>query len=150
LLIFPSIPIDLLWKAPEQLRSAPGDDDFMEGTKQADIYTMGLIFTEVVNMRPCWEENEEEGNSNEAEIDQVEASRMNIAGRQGRTSEQRGGNNNARHQRSHRNQHRQGQNAEEILYLVSKILMKLFNLKCLILGKTWWPSPVAANNSSGN
>jgi hypothetical protein len=98
----------------------------MEGTKQADIYTLGLIFTEVVNMRPCWEENEEdderEADGNNRMIDTVEASRMNIAGRQGRTtnkqSEQRGGNY-TRHNRSYRNQHRQGQNAEEILYLVS-------------------------------
>uniref|UniRef100_A0A915EFH3 Guanylate cyclase n=1 Tax=Ditylenchus dipsaci TaxID=166011 RepID=A0A915EFH3_9BILA len=45
---------DLLWKAPELLRME--DDAFAIGTKSADVYSFGVIASEVVNMKPAWEE----------------------------------------------------------------------------------------------
>uniref|UniRef100_A0A183BV08 guanylate cyclase n=1 Tax=Globodera pallida TaxID=36090 RepID=A0A183BV08_GLOPA len=55
---------DLLWLSPEQLRKMGDLDENVDGSKQSDVYTLALIFTEMVNMSPCWENGgavEEEG-----------------------------------------------------------------------------------------
>ncbi|KAI3420122.1 hypothetical protein GPALN_003446 [Globodera pallida] len=54
----------LLWLSPEQLRKMGDLDENVDGSKQSDVYTLALIFTEMVNMSPCWENGgaaEEEG-----------------------------------------------------------------------------------------
>ncbi|KAK0407625.1 hypothetical protein QR680_003498 [Steinernema hermaphroditum] len=41
---------DLLWTAPELLR-----DDTVFGTKQGDIYSFGVICSEIINLKDVWE-----------------------------------------------------------------------------------------------
>jgi len=103
------------------LADAKGNEAMLEegGTKQADIYTMALIFTEatfpnfeffchflqVVNMRPCWSEEGAENDDDGDGLAEIETTnRRNIA------HHVRGGVRGARRLR----------NAEEIVYLVKK------------------------------
>ncbi|KAI6227488.1 Guanylate cyclase [Aphelenchoides fujianensis] len=50
---------DLLWTAPEMLRN--GDD---KPTKQADVYSFAIVCSEIINMKPAWD-NEMKGNHEE-------------------------------------------------------------------------------------
>ncbi|KAI6230201.1 Guanylate cyclase [Aphelenchoides fujianensis] len=50
---------DLLWTAPEILRN--GDD---KPTKQADVYSFAIVCSEIINMKPAWD-NEMKGNHEE-------------------------------------------------------------------------------------
>jgi hypothetical protein len=127
----------LLWKAPEQLRNndnlAAAAGGIIQGSKSADIYTLALIITEVINMWPCWEnhdenegeyrEHDEEEEENEEEEDDESAPKTsrnrNVTRNQRAASDAQRPNANAGNTRRSQQQRRQGQNAAEILYLVS-------------------------------
>ncbi|KAH7718324.1 Protein GCY-20 [Aphelenchoides avenae] len=47
-------PKDLLWTAPELLRSNDSS-----GTKASDVYSFAIIASELINMKPAWESSEE-------------------------------------------------------------------------------------------
>jgi hypothetical protein len=129
--------IELLWKAPEQLRNndnlAAAVGGIIQGSKSADIYTLALIITEVINMWPCWEnhdENEgeyrehgEEEEENEDEDGEDESVPKTSRHRNGRRNQRAASNPqrpnaDAGNTRRSQQQRRQGQNAAEILYLV--------------------------------
>ncbi|KAI6199751.1 Guanylate cyclase [Aphelenchoides besseyi] len=50
---------DLLWTSPEQLRS-----EDTRGTKPSDVYAFGIICSEIITMKPAWD-NELKGNHEE-------------------------------------------------------------------------------------
>ncbi|KAL3101480.1 hypothetical protein niasHT_020799 [Heterodera trifolii] len=114
---------DLLWLSPEQLRKATdgAEINVAEGSKQSDIYTMALIFTEVhkwtlthclnlqiclpfpmVNMAPCWEEGRD------SEEDGGETRDLEEMGRSRGTATR------------HAAGATRGRNADEIAYLVKR------------------------------
>ncbi|KAI3420092.1 hypothetical protein GPALN_003420 [Globodera pallida] len=87
---------DLLWLSPEQLRKMGDLDENVDGSKQSDVYTLALIFTEMVNMSPCWE------NGGAAEEEGEQAVHLSGEPRRGRSTVTR------------------GRNSEEIAYLVKR------------------------------
>uniref|UniRef100_A0A914HM97 Guanylate cyclase n=1 Tax=Globodera rostochiensis TaxID=31243 RepID=A0A914HM97_GLORO len=87
---------DLLWLSPEQLREMGDFDENVDGSKQSDVYTLALIFTEMVNMSPCWE------NGGAAEEEGEQAVHLSGEPRRGRSTVTR------------------ARNAEEIAYLVKR------------------------------
>ncbi|KAL3108346.1 hypothetical protein niasHT_014495 [Heterodera trifolii] len=114
---------DLLWLSPEQLRKATdgAEINVAVGSKQSDIYTMALIFTEVhkmdinslskfaiclpfpmVNMAPCWEEgrDSEEDFGATCDLEEMGRSRSTATRRAAGAT--------------------RGRNADEIAYLVKR------------------------------
>uniref|UniRef100_A0A914HMJ9 Guanylate cyclase n=1 Tax=Globodera rostochiensis TaxID=31243 RepID=A0A914HMJ9_GLORO len=87
---------DLLWLSPEQLREMGDFGENVDGSKQSDVYTLALIFTEMVNMSPCWE------NGGAAEEEGEQAVHLSGEPRRGRSTVTR------------------ARNAEEIAYLVKR------------------------------
>uniref|UniRef100_A0AC34Q8K7 Guanylate cyclase n=1 Tax=Panagrolaimus sp. JU765 TaxID=591449 RepID=A0AC34Q8K7_9BILA len=51
---------DQLWTAPELIR-----DSDHSGTKQGDVYSLAIICSEIINMKPPWEPSETKGNPEE-------------------------------------------------------------------------------------
>lgn len=51
---------ELLWRAPELLRGKSSEIstgyDFSEGSKEGDIYSFAIISSEILNLKPAWEE----------------------------------------------------------------------------------------------
>nr|AAG23825.1 guanylyl cyclase [Heterodera glycines] len=115
---------DLLWLAPEQLRKMGENKNLIDGTKQSDIYSLALIFTEMVNMTPCWETNNEddEADSDKSAADDQAVQQENAMSRR-RTTTTTAAQQRVKRRAPGGQQQRTGQrrqNAEEIVYLVKR------------------------------
>ncbi|KAL3074586.1 hypothetical protein niasHT_034923 [Heterodera trifolii] len=115
---------NLLWLAPEQLRKMGDNTDLIDATKQSDIYSLALIFTEMVNMAPCWETNngDDEADSDESAADDQAVQQGNAMSRR-RTTTTMAQHRSERRALGEEQQRRTGkrrQNSEEIVYLVKR------------------------------
>ncbi|KAL3111700.1 hypothetical protein niasHT_012796 [Heterodera trifolii] len=115
---------NLLWLAPEQLRKMGDNSDLIDATKQSDIYSLALIFTEMVNMAPCWETNngDDEADSDESAADDQAVQQGNAMSRR-RTTTTMAQHRSERRALGEGQQRRTGkrrQNSEEIVYLVKR------------------------------